>query len=54
MAINGKDVRGCRLDDNTPALDFIANQSNYPVSLKFGRSKLGTNEKIMLASMFHS
>lgn len=29
-------------------------EENYPVSLKFGKSKLTTNERIMLASMFHS
>ena len=54
MAINGKDIRGCRLDDNTHVLEFLKDTANFPVSLKFGRSKLGTNEKIMLASMFHS
>ena len=35
-------------------LEFIANDENYPISIKFGRPKLSTNEKIMLAGMFHS
>lgn len=40
---NGEDARG-----------FLKKEENYPVSLKFGKSKLTTNERIMLASMFHS
>ena len=34
--------------------EFLKKEENYPVSLKFGKSKLTTNERIMLASMFHS
>ena len=30
---------------------FLANEANYPVSLKFGRPKLSTNEKIFLGSL---
>lgn len=28
-------------------------QENYPLSLKFGRARATTNEKIVLASMFY-
>merc|ERR1712200_269150 len=33
--------------------DVIADQANFPLNLKFGRPKITTNEKIVLASMFY-
>lgn len=55
LAVNGQPVRGCVIEkDGTDIREFLNNQQNYPVSLKFGRSKPTINEKIMLASMFHS
>lgn len=53
LAINGEAVTGKRLPDGREAMEVIKNQENYPISLKFGRPKLTTNERIMLASMFH-
>ena len=41
-------------DDGSNVEDYIAEQDNYPISLKFGRPKLTINDKIMVASMFHS
>jgi len=35
-------------------LDVINDSENYPIAIKFGRAKLSSNEKIMLAGMFHS
>ncbi|NXI56002.1 TPPC4 protein, partial [Chloroceryle aenea] len=35
-------------------LEFLGNPANYPVSIRFGRHRLSSNEKLMLASMFHS
>uniref|UniRef100_A0A8C3C0A3 Uncharacterized protein n=1 Tax=Cairina moschata TaxID=8855 RepID=A0A8C3C0A3_CAIMO len=35
-------------------LEFLSNPANYPVSIRFGRHRLSSNEKLMLASMFHS
>ena len=32
---------------------FLENKDNFPVNLKFGRAKITTNEKIVLASMFY-
>lgn len=32
----------------------LKDPSNYPVSIRFGRARLSSNEKLMLASMFHS
>ena len=53
LAINCEAVSSKQLPNGTSALAFIKDPNNYPVSLKFGRTKLSTNEKIMLASMFH-
>ena len=53
LAVNGEAVSGKLLPNGTDAMSFIKDPNNYPVSLKFGRTKLSTNEKIMLASMFH-
>lgn len=53
LAVNGEPVTGKRLPDGREAMEVIKNQENYPISLKFGRPKLTTNERIMLASMFH-
>lgn len=55
MGVNGIPVEGRFLqNDGTDAMEIIKSPHNYPISLKFGRTKLTTNEKIMLASMFHS
>lgn len=53
MAINGEAVTGRKLPNGIDAMEVIQNPENYPISLKFGRPKLKTNERIMLASMFH-
>lgn len=41
------------MDDGQDALEFLDKKENYPVTLKFGRPKMTTNEKIFLASMFY-
>ena len=33
--------------------EMINNKDNFPLNLKFGRPKITTNEKIVLASMFY-
>ncbi|KAI9552159.1 hypothetical protein GHT06_022496 [Daphnia sinensis] len=53
LAINGIQLNGTLLDDGREVSPFLADQSNFPLSLKFGRPKLSTNEKIFLASMFY-
>uniref|UniRef100_A0A8C0BB60 Trafficking protein particle complex subunit n=1 Tax=Buteo japonicus TaxID=224669 RepID=A0A8C0BB60_9AVES len=40
--------------DGKDVLEFLGNPANYPVSIRFGRHRLSSNEKLMLASMFHS
>ncbi|XP_002159518.2 trafficking protein particle complex subunit 4 [Hydra vulgaris] len=54
LSINGQITNGKLLADGTPILKHLNNESNFPVSLKFGKPRLSTNERIMLASMFHS
>ncbi|XP_076058935.1 trafficking protein particle complex subunit 4-like protein Trs23 isoform X2 [Oratosquilla oratoria] len=53
MAVNGIKVTGTQLDDGRDSREVLADQNNYPISLKFGRPKLTTNEKIFQASMFY-
>lgn len=53
MAVNGISVTGQQLDDGRDVFELLENPENYPLSLKFGRPKMTTNEKIFLASMFY-
>ncbi|KAM8795568.1 TPPC4 protein, partial [Eudromia elegans] len=54
LAINGAEVNGRLTADGKDVLEFLSNPANYPVSIRFGRHRLSSNEKLMLASMFHS
>ncbi|XP_075765805.1 trafficking protein particle complex subunit 4 isoform X1 [Pelodiscus sinensis] len=54
LSINGIDVNGKYTADGKEVLEYLCNPANYPVSIRFGRPRLSSNEKLMLASMFHS
>ncbi|KAK9394928.1 trafficking protein particle complex subunit 4 [Crotalus adamanteus] len=54
LAINGADVNGRLTADGKDVQEFLGNPANYPVAIRFGRPRLSSNEKLMLASMFHS
>ena len=54
MAVNGVSSTGRTLEDGRDIMEVIADENYYPIAIKFGRPKLSTNEKIMLAGMFHS
>uniref|UniRef100_A0A665U419 Trafficking protein particle complex subunit n=1 Tax=Echeneis naucrates TaxID=173247 RepID=A0A665U419_ECHNA len=54
LSINGVDVMGKNTADGKDILEYLKDPSNYPVSIRFGRARLSSNEKLMLASMFHS
>lgn len=54
LSINGVDVIGKSTGDGKDILEYLKDPSNYPVSIRFGRARLSSNEKLMLASMFHS
>ena len=52
-AVNGQPVNGSELVDGSNVFEMLNEQENYPISLKFSRAKMTTNEKIFLASMFY-
>lgn len=54
LAINGADVNGRLTADGKDVQEFLGSPANYPVAIRFGRPRLSSNEKLMLASMFHS
>jgi len=58
LAINGVSVDGRYVKEENceprEILDVVSREENYPLSIRFGRPPLSTNEKIMLAGMFHS
>lgn len=55
MAVNGVSVTGQRkLEDGRDVFEVLEAKENYPISLKFGRPRITTNEKIVVSSMFYS
>lgn len=54
LSINGVDVMGKNTAEGKDILEYLKDPSSYPVSIRFGRARLSSNEKLMLASMFHS
>ena len=57
LSVNGEVADGRLLKNERcvrDILDVINDSENYPIAIKFGRAKLSSNEKIMLAGMFHS
>ncbi|KAJ9594426.1 hypothetical protein L9F63_014151 [Diploptera punctata] len=52
-AVNGTPVTGRQLDDGRDVFEVLENEELFPLNLKFERSKMTTNEKIFLASMFY-
>lgn len=52
-SLNGMLVNGNTLEDGRNVKDIIENASEFPLTLKFNRPKMTTNEKIFLASMFY-
>ena len=54
IAINGEVLIGRSLPNGAKASDILSDETKYPLTLRFSKPKLSTNEKIVLASMFHS
>lgn len=48
LAVNGIPLNGNVLEDGREVLAVLSDELNFPISLKFGRPKLSTNEKIFL------
>ena len=40
--------------NGTPVLPLLDDPKNYPLSLRFGIPRMSSNEKIILASTFHT
>ncbi|XP_061703768.1 trafficking protein particle complex subunit 4 [Cydia pomonella] len=53
LSVNGSAVTGRTTEDGRDVFTIIETKENYPLSLKFGRPRATTNEKIVLASMFY-
>ncbi|KAL4715373.1 hypothetical protein ACJJTC_015144 [Scirpophaga incertulas] len=53
QSVNGSPVIGRSTEDGRDVFDLIEVKENYPLSLRFGRARATTNEKIVLASMFY-
>ncbi|CBY20552.1 unnamed protein product [Oikopleura dioica] len=55
---NEHEVSGTSVRDGsqtgTPVLTLLADKANYPVNLRFGVPKITSNEKIIMASTFHT
>ena len=45
---------GVLKESGESVLKLLEDESNYPVSLRFGVQKITSNEKIILASTFHT
>lgn len=54
LSINGADVVGKNTAEGKDIMEHLKDPASYPVSIRFGRARLSSNEKLMLASMFHS
>ncbi|UYV71508.1 TRAPPC4, partial [Cordylochernes scorpioides] len=54
LAVNGAPVQGTQMEDGAEVMEYLKESTNFPVSLKFGKPRLTSNDKIVLASMFHS
>lgn len=52
-AVNGSSVNGRQLENGKDVLELIEQPENFPLTLKFSRARMTTNEKIFLASMFY-
>jgi len=53
LQVNGQPLVGKDLPDGRDVFEVLADKNNFPLNLKFGRSPITTNEKIVLASMFY-
>ncbi|XP_033323816.2 trafficking protein particle complex subunit 4-like protein Trs23 [Megalopta genalis] len=52
-AVNGNVVIGRELENGKDVFDLLEEPECFPLSLKFSRARMTTNEKIFLASMFY-
>jgi len=53
LSINSIPVTGGQMEDGKDVMEFLDDVANFPVSLRFGRTRMTTNEKMFLGSMFY-
>jgi len=53
LSVNGVPVTGGQMENGKDAVEFLDDVANFPVSLRFGRTRMTTNEKMFLGSMFY-
>ena len=54
VAINGEYLSGKVFPSGDSVHEYLKDEKNFPINVTFCKPKLTTNERIMLASMFHS
>lgn len=52
LSINSVDSKGAHLEDGRDILQLLEEESNFPLTIKFGRPRQRPNDRIQLASMF--
>ncbi|XP_076238706.1 trafficking protein particle complex subunit 4-like protein Trs23 [Calliopsis andreniformis] len=52
-AVNGSPVMGRELENGKDVFELLEQPENFPMTLRFSRARMTTNEKIFLASMFY-
>ncbi|CAH8498434.1 unnamed protein product [Dicrocoelium dendriticum] len=52
LSVNSLDSKGTQLADGKDILQVLADKSNFPLTIKFGRPRQRPNDRIQLASMF--
>lgn len=56
-AINGITVQGTRImmnNEEVDVMEYLSNEANFPLNIRFMPPTITTNEKIILSSTFHS
>ncbi|CAF3514135.1 unnamed protein product [Rotaria sp. Silwood1] len=53
-SINNDDDQQISTSTSHDVIEYLSDSTNYPVTIKFGRPRLNGNEKLILASIFHS
>ncbi|KAL5280632.1 TRAPPC4 family protein [Megaselia abdita] len=54
LSVNGSSTSGHTLEDGRNIKEVLETKESYPLTLKFSRPKITTNEKISLSSVFYS
>ncbi|CAF2914739.1 unnamed protein product [Rotaria sp. Silwood2] len=53
-SVNNDDDQQISTSTSHDIIEYLSDSTKYPVTIKFGRPRLNGNEKLILASIFHS